>query len=80
MIDLVDRPDRKICVTVVRYNDDQPDSSYAQVRKVAKKKEDKNLQQILHVNSKLDDFIFLLDEKSSVYDKISANQSICSVL
>ena len=32
VIDVVDRPNRKICVTLLRYKVDNPDTSYAQVR------------------------------------------------
>ena len=32
VIDVVDRPNRKICVTLLRYKADKPDTSYAQVR------------------------------------------------
>ena len=33
---VVDRANRKICVTLLRYNVDKPESSYAQVRLFAK--------------------------------------------
>ena len=38
VVDIVDR-NRKICVTLLRYNVDKPESSYAQVRLFARKKE-----------------------------------------
>ena len=41
--DVVDRASRKICVTLLRYNVDKPDSSYAQVRLFARKKGDEKL-------------------------------------
>ena len=31
VVDVVDRKNRKICVTLLRYNVDRPESSYAQV-------------------------------------------------
>ena len=37
VVDVVDRANRKICVTLLRYN---PESSNAQVRILARKKED----------------------------------------
>ena len=40
VVDVVDRANRKICVTLLRYNVDKPESSYAQVRLFARKKED----------------------------------------
>ena len=42
--------------------------------------EDENFQQIVYVNYKLEEFIYLLDLKNSVYDKAFTNQSICNVL
>ena len=38
VVDVVDRTNRKICVTLLRYNVDKPESSYAQVRLFARKK------------------------------------------
>ena len=37
VIDFVDRPNRRICVTLLRYKVDNPDSSYAQVRLLGRK-------------------------------------------
>ena len=50
VVDIVDRADRKICVTFSRYNVDKPERSYAQVRFFARNKEDENFQQVVHVN------------------------------
>ena len=44
VIDVVDRWNRKICVTLLRYNMDKPENSYAQVRLSARKKEDEKFQ------------------------------------
>ena len=79
-IDVVDRPNRRICVTLLRYKADNPETSYAQVRLFGRKKEEEKLQQIVYVNNKLDDFVYLLNVMSSVYDKVIANQPICKVL
>ena len=49
---------------------DKPESSYAQVRLFARKKDDKKFQQVVYVNYKLEEFIFLLDVMSSVFDKL----------
>ena len=38
IVDVLDRANRKICVTLLRYNVDKPDSSYAQVRIFAMRK------------------------------------------
>ena len=57
VIDVVDRPNRKICVTLLRYKVDNPETSYAQVRLFGRTKEEVKFQQIVYVNYKLDDFI-----------------------
>ena len=80
VIDVVDRPSRKICVTLLRYKADNPDTSYAQVRLFGRKNEEEKFQQIVYVNYRLDEFIYLLDVMSSVYDKVIANQPICNIL
>ena len=64
----------------MRYKKDKSDSSYAQVPLLARKKEDKRFQQIVYVNLKLEEFIYLLDVKNSVYDKVNTNQPNCYVL
>ena len=80
VVDVVDRTNRKICVTLLRYNVDNPESSYAQVRLFARKKEDEKFQQVVYVNYKLEELIYLLDVMNSVYDKVITNQPICNVL
>ena len=80
VIDVVDRPNRKICVTLLRYKANKPDTSYAQVRLFGRKTEKEKFEQIVYVKYRLDDFIFLLDVMNSVYDKVIAKQAICNVL
>ena len=80
VVDVVDRANRKIFVTLLRYNVDNPESSYAQVRLFAGKKEDEKFQQVVYVNYKLEEFIYLLDVINSVYDKNITHQLICNVL
>ena len=70
VVDVVDRTYRKICLTLLRYNVDKPESSYAQVQFFARKKQDENFQQVVNVNFKLEDPIYLLDVMNSVYDKV----------
>ena len=77
---VVDRANRKICVTLLRYKVDKPESSYAQVRLFAMKKRDEKFQQVVYVKYKLEEFIYLLDEMNSVYDKVITNKPICNVL
>ena len=67
-------------MTLLRYKVDNSDSSYAQVGLFGRKKEEEKFQQIVYVNYKLDEFIYLLDVMKSVYDKVIANQPICNVL
>ena len=69
VVDVVDRTNRKICVTLLRYNVDKPESSYAQIRLFARKKEDENFQLFVYLKYKLEDFIYLLDVMNSVHDK-----------
>ena len=80
VVDVVDGANRKICVTLLRYNMDKPENSYAQVRLSARKKEDEKLQQVVFVNYKLEEFIYLLDVMNSVSNKVITNQPICNVL
>ena len=79
VVDVRDRKNRKICVTLLRYNVDKPESFYAQVRLFARKKEDEKFQQVVYVNYKLEEFIYLLDAMNSVNDKVITNQPICNV-
>ena len=80
LVDVVDRANRKICVTLLRYNVDKLESSYSQVGLSTRKKEDEKFQQVVYVNYKLEEFIYLLDVRNSVYDKDITNQPICNVL
>ena len=80
VVDVVDRTNRKTCVTLLRYNVDKPESSYAQVRLFARKKEDEKLQQVVYVNYNFEEVIYLLDVMNSVYDKVITNQAIYKVL
>ena len=65
VIDVVDRPNRRICVTLLRYKVDNPQTSYAQVRLFGRKKQEEKFQQILYVNYKLDEFVYHLDVMNS---------------
>ena len=79
VIVVLDRPNRRICVTVLKYNVDNPETSYAQVRLFGRKKEEEKFRQIVYVNYKLDEFIYLLDVMNSVYDKVIANQPVFNI-
>ena len=78
--DVVNRTIRKICVTLLRHNVDKPEKFYAQVRLLARKKEDAKFRQVVDLNYKLEDFIYLLNVKNSLYDKVFTSQLICNVL
>ena len=57
VIDVKDRPNRKNCVTLLRYKVDNPETSYALVRLFGRKKEEEKLQQIVYVNYNFDEFV-----------------------
>ena len=80
VIGVVDCPNRRICVILLRYKVDNPQTSYAQVRLFGRKKEEEKFHQIVYVNDKLDEFVYLLDVMNLVYDKVIPNQPICIVL
>ena len=65
VIDVVDRPNRRICVTLLRYKVNNPESSYAQVRLLGRMKEEEKFQQVAYVNYRLDEFVYLLDVMNS---------------
>ena len=46
VFDVVDRANSKICVTLLRYNVNKPDSSLAQVPFFARKREDEKFHQL----------------------------------
>ena len=80
VVDVVVRANRKICVTLLRYHVDKPESSYAQFQLFARKKEAKKFQQVVCVNRKLEKFIHLLDLMISGYGKVETDQHSCVVL
>ena len=47
VIDVVDCPNRRICVTLLRYKVDIPETSYAQIRLFGVKRKEEKFQQIL---------------------------------
>ena len=80
VIYVVDRPNRRICVTLLKYKVDNTENSYARVRLFGRKKEEEKFQQIVYVNYKLDEIMYLLDVMNLVYDEVIANQPICNIL
>ena len=61
VVDVTDRAIRMVCVTLLRYDVEKLEIFYAQVRLFARKKEDEKFQQVVSVDYKLEEFIFLLD-------------------
>ena len=45
LIDVGDHPNRRICVTLLRYKANKPEISYAQIRLFGPKKEEEKIQQ-----------------------------------
>ena len=66
VLEVDDRSHRKICVTMLHYNVEKPETSYVQVRLVGRRKDDEKLNQIAYVNFKFDEFLYLLDVMNSV--------------
>ena len=79
LVDVVDRANRKICVTLLWYDVEKPENSYAEVRLSARKKEDDKFQQVVYVKNTLKEFMYLLDVMNSLYDKVITIQPICKV-
>ena len=71
--EVMQRANREICVTLLQYSVEKLESSYAQVRIFARKKEDEKFQQVFYVNYRFEELIYLLVVMISVYDKVIAN-------
>ena len=80
IVDVVDRANRLICVTLLRYSEDNQEGSYLQVSLFARKKEDERFQQNFYVSYKLEEYIHLLDVINSIYNKFLANTPNSNVL
>ena len=79
MVDIVNRANKKICLTLLHKNKDKPERFYTKVRLFARKKEDVELHQSEFVKYKLEEIIHLFDRMYSVFDKTFTNQPICNV-
>ena len=60
LVKVVDRATRQISATLLRYNADKLESSFAEVQRFAKKKEDEKFQQIVYVKYKVEEIIYPL--------------------
>ena len=80
VVEVADRINIKLCVTLLQYSVDKPESYFAQVRLFASKKEDQKFPQIVYVNCKLEISTYLIDVMKSVYKEVITNQPVCNVL
>ena len=80
VVEVGDRPHRRICMTMLRYNVEKPETSHVQFRLFGRRKDEEKFNQIVYVNYKLEEFIYLLDVIISVYDEVIANEPRCNVL
>ena len=65
---------------MLSYNVEKPETSYVQVRLFGRRMDEEKFNQVVYVNYKLDEFIYLLDVMNSVFDKVIANEPVCNVL
>ena len=80
IVEVVDRPHRKICVTMLRYNAEKPEISLVQRRMFGKRRDEEKFNQNVYVNYELDEIIYLLDVMNPVYEKVIANEPLRIVL
>ena len=66
VINKMDRANRKICVTLLHYSVDKPESSHSQVRLFERKNEDEKFEQVVYEKKKLEELIYLFDVMNSV--------------
>ena len=59
---------------------DRSESTYAQIQLFASKKEGEKFQQIVFVNRRLEEFIYIFDVMNSVDNKGITNEPLCTVL
>ena len=78
--DVVDHANRKFCVTLLRYNVEKPEISYAPVRLFGNKKGEEKFQQLFNVKYKLAELIYLHDVIDCVNDNVNTKELICNIL
>ena len=57
VIEIAEGTKRKVCVTLLRCKEDNPETSYAQIRLFTRRTEEENFQQLVYVNYKIDELI-----------------------
>ena len=80
VIEIAEGAKRRVCVTLLRYKENNPETSYAQIRLFIRRTEEKKFQQLVYVNYKIDDFIYLLDVMNSVYDQVLDYKPLCNIV
>ena len=80
VVEVVDRPHRKICVTMLRYKLEKPETWYFQVLLFRRIKDKEKFNQIVYVKYKFDEFRYLLDAMNSVHDKVIDNELLSIAL
>ena len=80
VVDEVDRANREICDTLLRYHEDNLECFHAQVRLFRRKKVDEKFQQTVYVKYELEDYTYLLYVMNSVHDEIIATRRNCNGL
>ena len=79
-IPIVDRPKKKINATMKKNCMDEPESTYVQLRLFKRYSEHDKFQQLVFVNYKYDEFLYLLDVITSISDQVLSNQSPCNIV
>ena len=79
-ITTVDRPKRKVFATMKKYCMDKPESRYVQLRVFTRNSEHDHNQQLVFVNYKYDEFLYLLNVTTSTSDQVLSNQSLCNIV
>ena len=67
-------------MTLLWYDVDKPERSYAQVQLFARKNEDGIFLKIVFVSYKREEFTYLLDVRTFVNDRVDIHQPIGNVL
>ena len=80
VIGIAEGAKRKVCVTLLRYKEDNPETTYAQIRLFTRRTKEENFQQLVYVNYKIDKFIYLLDVMKAVCDQVLDNKPFCNIV
>ena len=75
VLEVVERPHRKICVTMLRDKVENRDPLYVQVQLFGRRKEETKFSQFVYVNYKFVELNYLLDLMNSVFDIVNATES-----